>query len=975
MALLVALTVGCSSESADEPGGGTPTGNDSTVGPDSSDAASTPDAEAAEPDGNLPDTTEPVVPEPANLAPRESGHLTFMSPHSKPIAVAQGLVLVANTPSNTLDIVHADSRELVRRVHVGIDPVSVAVRPDGSEAWVANHVSDSVSIVDLRDESPAQFQVIATVQRFAPGTGQTLFDEPVGVAFADDAKAYVALSSQNQIAIVDVASRAVTNTLEIPAQDPRAIEVRDGRLYVTAFESGNQTQISGCMGALDGELCTFDIAEHVINNNNILSLYADVDIVRHPDAPDRDLFVYTTSSDTLIDTVEGMGTLLYGLAVDSTGRVFVAQAEGRNDANGRASKGEGLAELQNRAFLNRITHTKCSAVGCGEPSHIELEPLPPENPIFDEALATPFAVRVSDDDSTLVATAASSHRVFTVDTESGEILGRVDVGAVPRGIALVSDADGAPETAWVLNAVDDSVSVVDVSDPRNPAVLDTVELPDPTAPELKLGRRLFHDAGASTTGTFSCESCHPDGHTDQLVWVLDTPICGIGDEPWFEDDKTSFVAEGCTQIQPRSTMPTRGLRDTMPFHWDGIPGDPYGGNNTANIYADAMPNCTDSHSCVRNLVDGSLGSTMCGVVNCPTNDTGQAGALSEDEREALTAFLLTIPYPPAQRRAYDNELSPAAVGGFQKFHIDGQVQGDSVNTCGDCHRMPFWVSTNTWGSGMDAPTWRGAYDRWLVLPQGRLNPIDMLEFGANPDDGIQELEVWQLSWFSDPEFGEIWNMVLEGSTGVSGAFGRHVTANQDTATDSEALALIEALERADEEGAVLLHVDGAFISVDGGESTQLDYDAASQSYRSAGETEAATFTREELLAYAQSGDFVGTFSGRMPLKVSAETPQPGIWTDTELHVQAGPQPFPTVAPDDLSMLIRGRHLEPDAYVAVDGHRVDGSVECTIGEESDCQALVVTLAQVPEPGMHFVQLQNPEGLMTNDFIFFAEAGEE
>ena len=29
-------------------------------------------------------------------------------------------------------------------------------------------------------------------------------------------------------------------------------------------------------------------------------------------------------------------------------------------------------------------------------------------------------------------------------------------------------------------------------------------------------------------------------------------------------------------------MPIRGLRDTEPYHWDGIPGDPYGGVNAAN---------------------------------------------------------------------------------------------------------------------------------------------------------------------------------------------------------------------------------------------------------------------------------------------------------------------------------------------------------------------------------------------------------
>ena len=56
---------------------------------------------------------------------------------------------------------------------------------------------------------------------------------------------------------------------------------------------------------------------------------------------------------------------------------------------------------------------------------------------------------------------------------------------------------------------------------------------------------------------------------------------------------------------------------------------------------------------------------------------------------------------------------------------EGQgVQSDPFRVCGDCHRMPFWTSTKTPGTGMDAPTWRGAYDRWMILPQGRLNIID-----------------------------------------------------------------------------------------------------------------------------------------------------------------------------------------------------------------------------------------------------------
>ena len=107
------------------------------------------------------------------------------------------------------------------------------------------------------------------------------------------------------------------------------------------------------------------------------------------------------------------------------------------------------------------------------------------------------------------------------------------------------------------------------------------------------------------------------------------------------------------------------------------------------------------------------------------NDEGKGGRLSAADRDAMAKFLLNITYPPAQRRAYTNVLSKRDEEGFRMFHIVGDAGGTpGANLCGNCHRMPYWVSTNTPGSGMDAPTWRGAYDRFLILPQGRLNIID-----------------------------------------------------------------------------------------------------------------------------------------------------------------------------------------------------------------------------------------------------------
>ncbi|GIT38901.1 MAG: hypothetical protein Ct9H300mP8_00970 [Gammaproteobacteria bacterium] len=91
-------------------------------------------------------------------------------------------------------------------------------------------------------------------------------------------------------------------------------------------------------------------------------------------------------------------------------------------------------------------------------------------------------------------------------------------------------------------------------------------------------------------------------------------------------------------------MPIRGLRDTTPYHWDGIPGDPFGGNNTQSINSDVEPNCSlsEPETCTRFLVDGSMATTMCDVTNCPENDEGKLGLLSGEGRDAMAKFFLAF---------------------------------------------------------------------------------------------------------------------------------------------------------------------------------------------------------------------------------------------------------------------------------------------------------------------------------------------
>lgn len=876
--------------------------------------------------------------------PKAVGHPSMESPQFNPIAVSGGRVFVANTPVGTVDVIDAKSRKVVTRIPVGVDPVCVAVRPDGKEVWVANHVSDSVSVIDTDPASPTFLHVIGTVQEFDPKTKATKFDEPVGIAFASNEKAYVALSSENQIAVVDVSSRKVTKRLIIPAQEPRAITVRDGKLYVVPFESHNQTQLSGgAKDKIDGNLITFDAYNHSIQNNNVLSIGHAVDIVKHPKVPDRDLFVFDTKTDKLVATVEGLGTLLYGLTVDGKGNVFVAQTDARNEVNGRSgTKKHGLKEMENRAFLNRVTKVAFKDGKAEKPAFFDLEPLPPEQPKRDQALATPFAIQASSDDATLVATAASSDKLFTVDAKNGQVLGRVDVEAGPRGIAL----DGG--TAWVLNALANTVTLVDLADRSKPKAVTTITLEDPTHPVFKRGRIAFNTAKASTTGTFSCASCHPDGHTDQLLWVLDTPI-----------------VTGGNQIMPRSTMPVRGLRDTAPFHWDGIPGDPYGGIHSASVRKSVEPNSKldPPTSTTRHLIDGGLASTMRLVGDKAKNDEGKDGELSKQQRDDMAVYLLGVPYPPAPKRAYTDELSERAQKGFRLFHIEGDHDPKQLtaNVCGNCHRMPFLVSTNTPGTGMDAPTWRGAQDRWLILPQGRLNIIDFDFYRSVAERGAPERDIWRFSWGGRQRFDPIWDMVLEMSTGFSGAFGRQVTLNKTTANAELTADLLTALERSAADGAVVLECDGV-MQKQKAETVAMQFDAG-RYVRKTGNR--SSFTRKELLALAADRKFIGTVTARHGAKATVDHPQPALWTLGPIERQRGRQDFPILHPDQKSMTVSGRHFGDDARIFVNGRRVNGSVSAKKGEKDE--KVTIALDALPSEGMHLLQVQVPNGPFSNEFI--------
>jgi len=224
---------------------------------------------------------------------------------------------------------------------------------------------------------------------------------------------------------------------------------------------------------------------------------------------------------------------------------------------------------------------------------------------------------------------------------------------------------------------------------------------------------------------------------------------------------------------------------------------------------------------------------------------------------------------------------------------------------------------------------------------------------------------------------EIWEMVLQGSTGFSGSFARQVTLNANTATSTDMVKMLRALEKSAAEGAIELQGEGVLLDGDEATPVAVAYDGRKYVNRSGGRD----FYRFRLLREAENGNLVLTLTARSGSNVEVDNPQPALWPlefDGEGRVAHIARQTRTVElaflSDDNTLRINGRHVQPEASVFIDGRRVEGEVRCETGDLPYCddEILSVKLEEPLEPGgLRFLQLQNPGGLFSNDMMIFSE----
>ena len=669
------------------------------------------------------DTAEPVV--------VDAGAGTFVNWENHPLHGVEitpdgQTLLVTNTPDNRIEVYSLTGSGPVhtRSIGVGLDPVSVRARTN-TEAWVVNHISDSVSIVDL-----VSGNVVRTIDTA---------DEPYDVVFAGSPlRAFVACSQANRVQVFDAANPTTpTNEVAIPAEDPRNLAVSpDGStVYLAVHESGNASTILGGGSTGPG---TIAFPPNVVSNaagpyggqnpppnngavfeppiapgnsppipvglivkKNAQGQWFDdngtnwTSFVSGPsaglsgrvqgwDMPDRDLAIINANT-LSVTYATGLMNVCAGVAVNpATGAVSVVGMDAINEV--RFEPNVNSIFVRNEVAI-------LPAGGVGAPTKKDLNPhLNYASPTIAQSERNK-----SIGDTRQVAWNAAGTRGYVVGMGSNNVVvidgagnragatPTIEVGEGPTSVAV----DNANAYVYVLNRFEGSLSVIDSITETE---VDRIAFYDPTPSAIKIGRKHLYDTHKNSgLGQSSCASCHVDARTDRLGWDLGDPsgafksLANLNLGFGLPGVAAGTVNPPFAPFHPmKGPMATQTLQDIVglePHHWRGD-----------------------------RLGIEEFNPAFIGLLGDDQN-------LTPAEMQEFEDFLATIAFPPNPFRNFDNTLpaslpipghfssgrfSPAgtqlpngnAANGMNLYRSTTRRLDGGALACVSCHTLPTGAGTD-----------------------------------------------------------------------------------------------------------------------------------------------------------------------------------------------------------------------------------------------------------------------------------------
>jgi YVTN family beta-propeller protein len=445
--------------------------------------------------------------------------------------------------------------------------VALALR-SSTEVWVVNHVSDSVSIIDISSLPAAR--VVRTL---------LVGDEPRDIVFAGPAHnlAFITTAHRGQnspidpqlttpgvgradVWVFDATNPGVTlggqplTILTLFADTPRALAATpDGNtVYAAAFRSGNgtttisagsvppktapppYTNYQGIAGpstglivkyrlsAADGKMHWQDEANTVWDSAVNLSL------------PDEDVFVINAAANPPVQQAgaggffSGVGTVLFNMVMNPvSGAVYVSNTDAQND-----HRFEGPGTYAGHSLRGHLTESHITVLKGGQVlprhlnKHINYSSCCAASPNAEsvKSLAFPTDMAITSDGQTLYVAASGSSKIGIFNTAALEndsfvpsTANQITVsGGGPVGLAL----DQTRHLLYVLTHFDNAISIVDVQGKQEIAHLRMLN-PEPAS--VTSGRPFLYDATTSSHGDSACASCHIFGDFDGLAWDLGDP--------------------------------------------------------------------------------------------------------------------------------------------------------------------------------------------------------------------------------------------------------------------------------------------------------------------------------------------------------------------------------------------------------------------------------------------------------------------
>jgi len=762
----------------------------------------------------------------------------FESGHVRPLALSPDAsqLYAVNTPDDRLAIfsVTGSGLELLHEVPVGLEPVAVAARTNSSgrtEVWVVNHLSDSVSVVEIDPSDATRSRVKRTL---------LVGDEPSDVVFAGNAasRAFVTSARRGQqLAEHDITGVSVPPPapftpglgralvwafdaealganlggnpiaiLTLFSDSPRALAVSPdgGTVYAAAFKSGNRTTAL-TEPAVNAGLGEPPPPAGAASGAPSVGLIVKWNGTRWVDElgrnwsasvpfslPDSDVFLISVNSGATPpalaaapNRVAGVGTVLFNMGVNPVnGKLYVTNLESRNqvrfeDLIPNFPTSGAIGGVRGNIAQSRITIvTGTTPVPVHLNPHIDYgaAPGPPSEILASEAF--PLAPAFSTDGT------AAGTRVYvpffgsrklvayaTSDLEAGTVAGsELRVCRGPSGVVH----DATRDRLYVMCRFANKVGVV--TDATSPAAWSVAGYAsvgyDAEPPEVREGRRFLYEATASAHGDQACASCHIFGDKDELAWDLGAPFGAPLPNP-NPAQVPPLDASFHPMKGPMTTQSLRGMAGQGPMHWRG---DRTGGNDLGVDPLDEAAAFAKFNPAFEGLL-------------------GAAQPLSDRDMQSFTEFALTLEYPPNPIRALNDVATAGQANGESLFNLNPSDAG--VVTCALCHDLP--TGTDGLSSFEGEPqTFKVAHLRNLYTKVGMFAaPGDQVRgFGFLHDGSVATVNLFlQASVFSlnATQESQLEQFLIAFDTGHKPVVGQQVTAAPANATGATTIARVSLL--------------------------------------------------------------------------------------------------------------------------------------------------------------------------------------